>query len=67
MRQGGTFIRKAREAPELIGEALHCWPNKVTYTTLTHDEVQKSVLRTDAVNSLSEDILQATLADKQAQ
>jgi len=65
MRQGGMFIRKTREAPELLGKALHCWPNRVNYNTLTHDEVQKSVLRADAVNNLAEDVLRAALAWKQ--
>ena len=41
MRQGAMFIRKTREAPEVIAKALHCWPNEVSYKTLTHDEVKK--------------------------
>jgi len=41
--------------------------NGVNYCTLTHDEVQKGVLRADAVNSLTEDELQAALARKQTQ
>jgi len=39
MRQGTMFVSKTREAPELIGKALHCWPNEVSYSTLTHEEV----------------------------
>jgi len=34
------------------------------YKTLTHDEVQKSIKRADAVNNLT-DVLQAALAWKQ--
>jgi len=60
------FIRKTREKPELIGKALHCWPSKVTYSTLTHDEVQKGVLRADAVKSLT-DVLQVALTRKPTQ
>lgn len=60
-RQGTLYIRKTKEAPEQIGKALHCWLNDVKYHTLTHDEVQRSVKRADAVNNLTEDVLQAAL------
>jgi len=65
IQNGATFIRKTQEAPELIGKALHCWPNGVSYNTLNHDEVQKSVTRADTVNNLTEDVLRAALAWKQ--
>jgi len=61
------FVSKTREAPELIEEALHCWPNEGSYSTLTHEEVYKGVIRADAVNSLSEDVLQAALGSKLVQ
>jgi len=67
MRQGTMFVSKTWEAPELIGKALHCWLNEASYSTLTHEEVWKDLIRADAANSLSEDILQAALDNKQAQ
>jgi len=49
----------------MIGRALHCWLNGVRYKTLTHDEIQESVIRAEAVNSLTKDVLRAALAWKQ--
>jgi len=65
MRQGIMFVSRTRKIPEYIGKALHCWAKDVSYKTLTHDEVQRSVKRADAVNNLKEDVLQAALIWKQ--
>ena len=64
-RNGRLFIRNTREVPELIGKALHCWPNNVNYHMLTPDEVWNSVKRANAVNKLTEDVLQAAIRWKQ--
>jgi len=37
------YIAEVREASELIGRALHLWPEGTTYHTLSTDEVQRSV------------------------
>ena len=54
-RRGSMFIRQTREAPELIGKALHHWDNQVNYRTLTLEEITRSVQRADLANSLQED------------
>jgi len=55
MRQGTMFVRQTREAPELIGKALHHWDNQVNYRTLTYEEIIRSVQRADLANSLQEE------------
>jgi len=55
MRSGAMFVRQTREAPELIGKALHHWDNQVNYRTLTLEEIIRSVQRADLANSLQED------------
>ena len=42
MRQGGIFIRKTREAPELIGKAMHCWRKR---SQLLYASTQRSPKR----------------------
>ena len=49
-RKRSLYITSIREAPELTGKALHCWLNNVSYRMLTHNEIQRSVKRADAVN-----------------
>jgi len=53
---GGTmFVQQTREAPELVGKALHQWDNHINYRTLTLEEIIRSVQRVDLTNSLQED------------
>jgi len=54
MRGGTMFVQQKREAPELVGKALHQWENHVNYCTLTLEEII-SVQRADLANSLQED------------
>ena len=61
VRQGSMFIRKAREAPELVGKALHHRDDQVNYCTLTYSEILRSVQRADVVNCLQEQEFQQTL------
>jgi len=56
MRQGNMFVRQTREAPELIGKALHQWDNKVNYRTLTYEEIIRSVQRADFANRLQKEV-----------
>jgi len=54
MRHGAMYVRQTREAPQLIGKALHHWNDQVNYRTLTLEEIM-SVQRVDLTNSLQED------------
>jgi len=55
MRGGTMFVQQTREAPELVGKALHQWNDHVNYRTLTLEEIIRSVQRADLTNSLQED------------
>jgi len=46
------IVSQTREAPELIGKALHRWDDTVSYQTLTYEEIIRSVQRADIVNHL---------------
>ena len=49
------FVQPKREAPELVGKALHQWENHVNYCTLTLEEIIRSAQWADLANSLQED------------
>jgi len=60
-RNRSLYVVSIRETPELTGKALHCWFRNTSYQTLTHDEIQQSVKRADAVNNIKEDVSQAAI------
>lgn len=52
LQKGAIYVRYVHNAPELVNKMLHHWNSRLTYQTLSVQDVEDSVGRADILNML---------------